>query len=164
METLGIAGKDNMPGLAIYTSRKTEESTWSAPELLNVSGSHRDYEPTLSPDGKTLFVNSQHPSSSNPFPYNNSLTYAITGWDIAISAIESARENAIETSSKLIMYPMPVSRELKFSETIDAAIYDGNGQRMKVFRGMKSIDLSDLKPGMYFLKPANGEIHRLIIE
>ena len=33
------------------------------------------------PDGKTLLVNSQHPSSSNPFPFNNSLTYAINGWD-----------------------------------------------------------------------------------
>jgi len=32
-------------------------------------------------DGHTLFVNSQHPSSNNPFPYNNSLTYAINGWD-----------------------------------------------------------------------------------
>ncbi|MEL6625112.1 MAG: alkaline phosphatase PhoX [Bacteroidota bacterium] len=32
-------------------------------------------------DGKTLLVNSQHPSTSNPFPFNNSLTYAIHGWD-----------------------------------------------------------------------------------
>ncbi len=32
-------------------------------------------------DGKTLLVNSQHPSKSNPFPYNNSLTYAINGFD-----------------------------------------------------------------------------------
>ncbi len=29
----------------------------------------------------TLMVNSQHPSSSNPFPFNNSLTYAINGFD-----------------------------------------------------------------------------------
>ncbi|MEM7656184.1 MAG: alkaline phosphatase PhoX, partial [Bacteroidota bacterium] len=32
-------------------------------------------------DGKTLLVNSQHPSGSNPFPFNNSLTFAIHGWD-----------------------------------------------------------------------------------
>ncbi len=44
------------------------------------------------PDGKTLLVNSQHPSSSNPFPYNNSLTYAITGWDAAVSAVEKIEE------------------------------------------------------------------------
>ncbi|MCI4669547.1 MAG: DUF839 domain-containing protein [Bacteroidia bacterium] len=33
------------------------------------------------PDGKTLLVNSQHPRTTNPFPFNNSLTYAIHGWD-----------------------------------------------------------------------------------
>jgi hypothetical protein len=32
-------------------------------------------------DGKTLLLNAQHPAGSNPFPYNNSLTIAIHGWD-----------------------------------------------------------------------------------
>ncbi len=32
-------------------------------------------------DGKTLLVNSQHPRTTNPFPFNNSLTYAINGWE-----------------------------------------------------------------------------------
>ena len=32
-------------------------------------------------DGISLLVNSQHPRSTNPFPFNNSLTYAINGFD-----------------------------------------------------------------------------------
>ncbi|MEO1713009.1 MAG: hypothetical protein AAFU60_06705, partial [Bacteroidota bacterium] len=32
-------------------------------------------------DGFSLLVNSQHPRTSNPFPFNNSLTYAINGFE-----------------------------------------------------------------------------------
>ncbi len=117
-----------------------------------------------STDGKTLFVNSQHPSSSNPYPYNNSLTYAITGWDVAVSAIAEVEDLSVELENSLKIYPNPVSRELRFSKVLDAAIYDVNGNRIKVFRGQKTIDLSDLTPGMYFLNTAQGKVHRLVVE
>ena len=32
-------------------------------------------------DGKSILVNAQHPSTTNPFPYNHSLTIAINGFD-----------------------------------------------------------------------------------
>lgn len=116
------------------------------------------------PDGKTLFVNSQHPSTANPFPYNNSLTYAITGWDIAVSAIDEIEEVTLDEQLSLKVWPNPVARELKFSKTLDAAIYNQSGQRIKVFRGQQSIDVSDLTPGFYFLNTSEGEVQRLIIE
>ena len=34
----------------------------------------------FTPDGSTLFVNLQHPSSINTYPYNNSTTFAISGF------------------------------------------------------------------------------------
>ena len=117
-------------------------------------------------DGKTLLVNSQHPSTENPYPYNNSLTYAITGWDEAITAITSVEdlENDLEEILEFQLWPNPVSRELNFNRVIDAAIYNANGMRMKVFRGMKSLDVSDLNPGIYFLKTSKGIDRKLIIQ
>ncbi len=116
------------------------------------------------PDGKTLFVNSQHPSSDNPYPYNNSLTYAITGWDIAVSAIDEIEEIALDEALRIKVWPNPVSRELQFNKVLDAAIYNQAGQRMKVFRAQKTIDVSDLTPGIYFLNTSEGEVQRLIVK
>ena len=127
------------------------------PVGAEVTGAH----PT--PDGKTLFVNSQHPSTDNPFPYNNSLTYAITGWDVAITAINDLQqEPAFPTDFRI--WPNPVSRELRFNKAVDAAIYNAAGQRMKVFRNRESIDVSDLSRGIYFLNTDQGETRKLIIQ
>ena len=125
-----------------------------------VTGAH------ATPDGKTLLVNSQHPSTSNPFPYNNSLTFAITGWDEAITAITSLDgiEDGLENSLNFQVWPNPVSRLLNFNQIVDAALYDNQGQRLKVFRAQKSLDVSDLKPGVYFLKTAAGDGRKLIIQ
>ncbi len=114
------------------------------------------------PDGKTLLVNSQHPSSDNPYPYNNSLTYAITGWDVAVSAVSNIKE--IDLGEGFKVWPNPVSRFLKFNKVVDAAIYDFSGKRMKVFRGMESIDVSDLAPGTYYLRTSEGDSQKLIIQ
>jgi len=115
------------------------------------------------PDGKTLFVNSQHPSSENPFPYNNSLTYAITGWDVAITAITDLQEEPV-LDDQFKVWPNPVSRELRFNKQVDAAIYNANGQRMKVFRNRQVVDVSDLKSGVYFLNTNLGDTRKLIIK
>ena len=62
------------------------------------------------------------------------------------------------------VWPNPVARELKFNKVLDAAIYNQSGQRIKVFRGQESIDVSDLTPGFYFLNTSEGEVQRLIIK
>jgi len=113
-------------------------------------------------DGKTLLLNSQHPSSSNPYPYNNSLTYAITGWDLAVSAITGIEE--IEDPNGFKIWPNPVSRELRFNKTVDAAIYDATGRRMRVYRNVSRLDVQDLKPGMYILKTSLGDTKKLVVE
>lgn len=92
------------------------------------------------PDGKTLLINSQHPSTSNPFPYNNSLTYAITGWDEAVSAITNLEEELAEAES-CQPYVNPVERTLVLCEPSDVAIYNSEGKRMFVVRNTKTVDL-----------------------
>jgi hypothetical protein len=112
------------------------------------------------PDGKTVLVNSQHPNSDNPFPYNNSLTYAITGWDQAVLSLGKAEFK----SNGFQIYPNPTSRELIFNEVTDVAIYDTKGKRLRVFRNVSRIDVSDLGTGMYIVKNKTGETQKLVIE
>lgn len=111
------------------------------------------------PDGKTILVNSQHPSSSNPFPYNNSLTMAITGWDKNNISVEE-----YQLKSGFSIFPNPTTRFLNFSEKTDVAIYDNNGKRIRVYREKTSIDVSDLKVGAYYIKNAAGDTVKFVVE
>lgn len=113
------------------------------------------------PDGKTLLVNSQHPSSANPFPYNYSLTYAITGWDEAVTSLFETPEL---DADKFQMWPNPASRQLFLSDRSDLAIYNAQGQRMRVYRGVKEIDLNGFAKGSYIIRTDKGITKKLIVQ
>jgi hypothetical protein len=116
----------------------------------------------VTPDGKTLLINSQHPNTTNPFPYNNSLTFAITGWD-ALSGTPTSVDPD-EEGSGFNVYPNPVSREVFFSEMTDVALYDASGKRMLVARNVKSLDIQALPKGVYYIQNADRQTKKLIIE
>lgn len=116
---------------------------------------------TATPDGKTLLFNSQHPSSSNTYPYNHSLTLAITGWDkVPASTFERPALNQKEFT----VYPNPASRMLYFNGMQDIAVYDASGKRIRVERQVSSMDIIDLESGIYFVKNADGVTKKLIVE
>lgn len=111
-------------------------------------------------DSKTMLLNSQHPSSTNTPPYNNSLTFAITGFDGNFtSIIEKANEE-----STFGIYPNPTSRELNLSKPQDVAIYDVTGKRIRVVRDATTVDVSDLTPGIYFLQNTEGKTVKFIVQ
>lgn len=125
-------------------------STWGA-EITGGIGT---------PDGKTILVNSQHPESTNTYPHNHSLTFAITGFDINPTDLRGPQFS----DKGLEVYPNPTSRMLYLSETVDAALYDLSGKRLQVFRNINSIDCVDLAAGTYFLKLDNGDVKKVIIK
>jgi hypothetical protein len=113
------------------------------------------------PDGKSLLVNSQHPSSANPFPFNHSLTFAINGFDqITVSDLEGP-EVVEETFT---VFPNPTTRVFFLSEAKDVAIYNAMGQRMLVLRNTTEIDVSKFPAGTYFLQTEEGETKKLVVE
>lgn len=112
------------------------------------------------PDGKTLLFNSQHPSSSNPFPYNNSLTIALTGWDKSVVGLTEIASD----ESAFNVYPNPTSRVVYFSQTTDVALYDTYGKLVRVERNADHMDIIDLLPGTYYLKNATGDTKKLIVQ
>jgi len=118
------------------------------------------------PDGKSILLNSQHPSGDNPFPDNHSVTYEIGGWDLAVSAINDVKrlEEEALNSEGFQVYPNPVERTVFFNKTVDLAIYNNQGARVKVFRNVNEIEVDDLDAGIYLIKNNFGEVRKLVIE
>ncbi|OSZ79382.1 hypothetical protein CAP35_14310 [Chitinophagaceae bacterium IBVUCB1] len=113
-------------------------------------------------DYETILFNAQHPNTSNVAPYNNSLTYAITGFDTT-KPVTSVMPLEVK-SKNFTIYPNPVSRELHISQPMDVAIYNMNGQRLKVLRNVQKVDVSDMAAGVYFIRSADGETLKFIVE
>lgn len=116
---------------------------------------------TGTPDGKSILINVQHPSTSNPYPYNNSLTFAINGMD---KSVISLFEQPDMDDNGFQIYPNPATRELRFNKMSDIAIYDVNGNRVSVHRNVQTIDVTGLASGTYFVMNGDGEVQRLIIQ
>lgn len=113
------------------------------------------------PDGKTILVNSQHPESTNKYPYNHSLTFAITGFDkMDPTSLAAPKFDGAD----LQVYPNPTSRMLYLNQTVDAALYNVAGQRLRVFRNVSQIDVAEFTAGTYFLQLEDGTTKSVIIK
>ncbi|MBK8045556.1 MAG: T9SS type A sorting domain-containing protein [Haliscomenobacter sp.] len=62
------------------------------------------------------------------------------------------------------MYPNPTTRMVYLNQTTDVAIYNVDGKRMRTLRNTSEVNVSDLKPGVYFLQNATGDVQKLIIQ
>lgn len=112
-------------------------------------------------DGKTLLINVQHPNETNPYPYNHSLTFALTGWDALPAGMF---EKPAFEGSEFSIHPNPASRILYFNGVQDVALYDASGKRMRVARQVSSMDIMGLEKGIYFIRNAEGKTKKLVIE
>jgi len=133
-------------------------------DLVRISATPLGAEITgaiMSPDGKTLLANSQHPATTSEGIYKNSLTYAIPGWNNLVTAID---EPEFSPDGGFQVWPNPVSRELTFNTVTDAALFDMNGKLIRVIRNSQTADMSDVTPGIYFLKNADGETVKIIVQ
>lgn len=124
----------------------------------------------MTPDGKSILINSQHPRMDNPFPYNHSLTFAIHGFD-KLDAQSIAERNPFEAelgksdaASEFTIYPNPTARIVYMNQLTDVALYDANGKRVLVQRNVNEINVSNLTPGTYFLQNAAGKTVQLSIQ
>jgi hypothetical protein len=123
------------------------------------------------PDGKSLLINSQHPRTDNPFPFNHSLTFAIHGLDqIEYESLGSRSKNVDpevavnDPNAAFSVYPNPVTRTIFMNKTTDVALYDANGKRVLVARNTNELDVSSLNTGIYYLKNAEGETLKISVQ
>lgn len=135
-------------------------------DLLRITAVPQGAEVTgavATPDGKAILVNSQHPSTSNPYPFNNSLTFAIIGFDKP-ELISSLGDPVFDGQSDFEVFPNPATRELRFNKTVDVAIFNMTGQRLMVQRQVNRMDISNLTPGNYVVKTLDGAVKKLIVQ
>ena len=127
------------------------------------------------PDGNSLLINVQHPSTDNPFPYNHSLTFAIHGFnDITVESLSSAAASLNENLGNKVakttnedtftIFPNPTTRTVFMNENTDVALYDMTGKRIMVKRNTSELDVSNLTPGSYFIQNAEGKTLKLVVK
>jgi len=117
----------------------------------------------MTPDGKSLLMNSQHPSSTNPFPFNHSLTFAIHGFnELMLVSIQDPQ--FADDEDELQVYPNPATRIVHLSDVTDVALYSVDGIRLQVYRQTNELDISQYPAGIYFLQMTDGEVKKLVIQ
>ncbi|MBC8047894.1 MAG: DUF839 domain-containing protein [Fimbriimonadaceae bacterium] len=117
---------------------------------------------TFSNDGNTVFMNVMHPNVYNSFPFNNSVTLAVTGLrDYLLSEVTNISDVQSTTFS---IYPNPATRELHFSKIADVVLYDVNGKLMLMKENVRSIDVSRLEKGVYFIDAVEYGIYKIIFQ
>jgi secreted PhoX family phosphatase len=118
--------------------------------------------PYFTPDGKTLFVNIQHPSSGNPSPYNRAYTLAIWGYETPTGLIFDAP--AFPKSRKLQMKVNAATRLAYFDRVTDVDLFNLSGRRLERHRGVRMLDIQHLAAGSYLLRFKGGDAHQLNLQ
>jgi len=111
-------------------------------------------------NGNTVLINSQHPSTLNAAPFNNSLTFAVNGLQQLVSSIEQEEGDDV---TQIRVRPNPTSTEIVFDSAIDAALYDNAGARVRVVRNASRMDVQDLASGTYYLMTTDGKTQQVVI-
>jgi secreted PhoX family phosphatase len=116
----------------------------------------------FTPDGKTMFVNIQHPSSGNASPYNRSYTLAVWGYDTPTGLIFDPP--TFKSSDRLQVEVNAASRIAYFDREVDVAVHNAAGRRLERHRKVRSLDIQGLSAGSYYLRFGGGETHRILIQ
>lgn len=116
----------------------------------------------FTPDGKTMFVNIQHPTSSNTAPYNRSYTLAVWGYETPSGLIFDPP--TFKNSDKLQVSVNMVSGMAYFDRKTDVSLHNATGRRLERHRNTNRLDIAHLVPGTYFLRFPGGVSHKLQIQ
>jgi secreted PhoX family phosphatase len=120
--------------------------------------------PRFTPDGRTLFVNVQHPSTGNPSPYNRSYTLAIWGYETPTGLIFDAPSFDGPASGAVRVKVNAASRFAHFDRVTDVDLFNAAGRRLERHKGVRMLDLQHLTTGAYSLRFAGGATHRLMVQ
>jgi secreted PhoX family phosphatase len=115
----------------------------------------------FTPDGSTFFFNVQHPDANNAYPFNHSVTIAVSGFEDYVSSISDVKT----ASSDFAVWPNPVAQQLNLSQVTDVRLFEvGSGKLVRVARNTNRVDVSDLPAGMYIMQTINGDVKKVIVQ
>lgn len=117
----------------------------------------------FTPDGKTMFVNIQHPSASATAPYNTSYTMAV--WGYTGQTVNLIGKPQFEgKSGRVEVQVNPLSRFAYFSAAVDVELYDVTGKRLERHKNVRQLDVAHLNAGQYFVRLNGNEMHKLVMQ
>lgn len=70
----------------------------------------------------------------------------------------------INAGKEIVVYPNPADNMLNFGQAITGILYDNTGRIVKNFVDAKSLNVSDLTSGMYFLQVEDYQIQKVVIQ
>lgn len=114
----------------------------------------------FSAEGNTVFVTTQNPNPSNQYPFNKSLLMAVSVEGETLTSMH----DRLEKENNFEIWPNPVSRTLYFNVRTDVTIYDVRGIVYRTQQDTNEVDLWGLQPGLYFIKTADNQVRRLILQ
>ena len=139
-------------------------TTYQVADLIRFAAGPQGCETTggrFTPDGSTYFFNIQHPSSTNTYPFNHSVTVAVTGFEDYVTSISNVKSNG----TGLNIWPNPVSRELNLNKVSDVRLLEvATGKVVRVQRNTNRMDVSGLPTGTYILQTIDGEVQKVVIQ
>jgi uncharacterized protein len=117
----------------------------------------------FTPDGKTMFVNIQHPTSTLAAPYNTSYTLAVWGYaGQATNLFDEPKFNG--KSGRVEMQVNAMSRFAYFSEVSDVELFDTVGKRLERHKKVRQMDVAHLNPGYYYVRLNGRDVHKLVMQ
>ncbi len=137
-------------------------------DLVRITATPSNAEVTgaqITPEGDVLLVNVQHPEANdmiNNYPYTNSLTVAISGFEKLVSAAEKAK--VLRNKDGFQVYPSVGSGEVFFNKITDVAVYNSNGVLVTTQYNTNKLNISNLTSGMYIVKNKEGEARSIVIQ
>ncbi len=95
----------------------------------------------------------------NP-PNNTSEPWAIV---VYLKSASSAINNA-SAENRIKIYPNPATNSVKFSEVVDAEVYNISGQQVLIVKNSSKTDISSLPKGIYQVRVNSGVSYKLVVE
>lgn len=118
---------------------------------------------SFSADGNTFFMNVLHPSLANPYPFNNSCTIAVSGLKQFLMD-EITTDITDKPQNSFYVFPNPAGRELLFNKKADIYFFDDTGNILFSRQNTNILDISSLNSGVYFIRTAEGEVQKVVIQ
>lgn len=119
-------------------------------------------------DASFRIVSAFDPVKGDYTAANSTKTYAVSGtvrFDmVTVLGVATSSENNSIQQNELIVYPNPVSTVIQFSKYINFDMFDVNGNRVLTGNNINSINVSNLKSGIYILKTDLGEVRKVILK
>lgn len=158
----GFIGLERVGGVMVYNV-----SDPAAPVFVDYknSRSKTSYAGDHGPEGIIYLSDKNSPDGKHYILVANELSGSISIYSIKINTTPVSITALNTETAPVLAYPNPANgNEIRFSEVLTAVVLDVLGNEVAVLNGSDFLNISLLESGVYFVKPLNGPVIRILIQ